>query len=132
MKLFFYKLDKSPLLFIICKLSSINEMERIEALYNNVFQILVDEKVACEENILIFSIIKDFNKTIENIILPAKNSNEELIHTCHTNNNAINIMIVELLKNVDSEFYIEIQEFKILIHNIKLNMGTLASFYSIK
>jgi hypothetical protein len=76
MKLFFYKPKQfSPIIFLIVKISSNDELEKIEAWTHELFQILIEQKEATEENILVFSIIKDHEKSTINLILPSTKSN---------------------------------------------------------
>jgi hypothetical protein len=132
MILFFYKPKQfSPLLFIIAKLESKDEYEKLEALTNEVFQILIDQKEATEQNILIFSIIKDYEKLTINLILPSTKSNQKITDNCHSNLKLMNNMIYNMLVNLDTEFYLELTNSKILIHPIKLNLMALSKYYLI-
>lgn len=132
MKLFFYKPKQfSPLLFIIVKVSDKDEIEKIEAWTHEIFQILIDQEEASQENILIFSIIKDFDKTTENLILPSVKSNKKLTERCYNETKFVNNLVVETLKKSDTEFYIELLPAKVLIHPIKLNLMALSKFYSL-
>lgn len=133
MKLFFFKPEAfKPLIFLITKLSSDSEFEKLEAWTHELFQILIDMKEANHENILIFSAIKDHNKKTINLILPSTKSSQTLTERCHKNTHFINAVIIETLKKSDSEFYIEIPENneKVLIHPIKLNLMSLSEYYS--
>ena len=132
MKLFFYKsIEYDPLLFIIVKLSSKEELIKLEELTNEIFLILFNENNATQNNILIFSIIKDYEKSTINLILPSTNSNQELTDNCHKNHLFINKIIIDLLNKSETEFYFEIIENKILIHYVQLNLMSFSKFYKI-
>ncbi len=132
MNLFYYKPKKfSPILFLITKIANKNEMEKLEAWTNNLFQILIEHGNANEENILIFSVIKDYDKLTENLILPSTKSSPKLTERCHKETKFVNNLVVETLNNSDTEFYIELLPEKVLIHNVKLNLMALSKFYSI-
>ena len=132
MKLFYYKPKQfDPLLFLIVKISDKNEMEKLEAWTNELFQILIDHGDANEENILIFSVIKDFDKSTENLILPSTKSSPKLTERCHKETKFVNNLVVETLRKSDTEFYIELLQEKVLIHQVKLNLMDLSKFYSI-
>ena len=127
MKLFIYNPKKyNPLIFIIAKVSSKDEVDNIETFANDIFQLLIDNKTATDKNTLIFSIIKDFDKTTENLILPSKKSNADLVDKCTNkeNTNIINNIIIDILINIDSEFFLEFvfsnNNTKILIHTINI------------
>ena len=132
MNLFFYKPTLfNPILFLIAKISNKDDMEILEAYTNEIFQILIDEKEATEKNILIFSVIKDYEKTTQNLILPSTKSNKKLTERCYNETKFVNSLVVETLKNTDSKFHIEITPSKIFIHNINLNLMSLSKFYTI-
>lgn len=132
MKLFFFKPKKfNPLLIIIIKISSLDELEKIEAMTSEIFQILIDNKDATEENILIFSIIKDYDKSTTNLILPSTNSSQTLTDRCHKDTQFMNAIVIETLKNCDTEYHLELNDSKIYMHIIHLNLISLSNFYSI-
>lgn len=131
MNLFYYKHHKySPLLFLIVKLTNLDDMTLLEQFTHELFQILIDHGGATNENILIFSIIKDYEKSTQNLILPSIKSNNDLVDKCN-NTDFINNLIVEILKNSDSEFYIELLDNKIIIHDSKINLMAFTKFYSL-
>jgi hypothetical protein len=133
MKLFFYKLKQfSPLLLLVAKLSSRDEYDKLEAMTEDIFQILIDHELASEENILIFSVIKDYEKSTINLILPSTKSNPTLTEQCHNETKFINEIVVLLLKNTDSELNLDIQDHKIYIVQQQLNLMAFSKFYSVK
>lgn len=133
MKLFFYKPKPfEPLLILVCKISTNEELEKIEAWAHELFQILIDQKEATDKNILVLSIIKDHQKTTLNLIVPSINSSPTLIDRCHNNTSFLNAVIIETLVKTDTEFYIEFLPDKILIHPVKLNLMSLSKYYKIK
>lgn len=132
MKLFFYKPKKfNPLLIIVAKINSKDELEKIEAMSSEIFQILMDNNDAKEENILIFSIIKDYEKSTTNLILPSTKSSPTLSQRCLEDTKFMNAIIIETLRNCDTEYYLELTDSKIYMHMKHLNLMALAGFYSI-
>lgn len=131
MNLFFFKSNKFyPLLFIIAKLSSNEEFEYLEKYTNDIFQILINKKEATEENILIFSIIKDYNKSTINLILPAIKSNVTLSERCFNDTKFVNSIIIEILKKMETEFYFELNnDDTVIIYLIKVNLMGLIKYY---
>ena len=97
---------------------------------HELFLILMEQKVANEENILVISIIKDYEKATVNLIIPSTKSNENLVNRCH-NTNFVNAIVIETLIKSDTEFYIELATSKIFIHTIHLNLMGLSKFYKI-
>jgi hypothetical protein len=132
MILFFFKSKKfNPLIFIIIKISSEQEMERIEAWTNEIFQILLDEDEATKENILIFSIIKDYDRKTINLVLPSTLSDTKLVDNCHNNTKLMNQIIVDTIRNMDSSFHIELLDTKVKIHHTRYNLSEFSKFYTI-
>ena len=136
MKLFFLKPKKyNPIIFIVAKISDPEMMEKIEALSHEIFHILMDEKVADETNILIFSIIKDYDKATINMILPSTKSNMKLVERCQENAHFVNTLIVDTLINVNTELFLEILDSKILLYSDKVkhshNLTELAYYFKI-
>jgi hypothetical protein len=133
MKLFFYKpIQFNPLLLLITKLSSRDEYAKLEAITKDIFQILIDHKLASEENILIFSVIKDYEKSTINLILASTKSNPTLTKRCYNETKFINEIIVESLKKMDSELYLDIQDHKIVIVQQQLNLMAFSKFYYVR
>jgi hypothetical protein len=131
MKLFFYKPKRfNPLIFLICKLSNKEELEKLEAWTTEIFQILLEENEATNENILIFSIIKEFEKSTVNLVMASTKSNQTLTNRCYKDKVFLNAVIVETLKKSNSKFYIELTNEKVLIHQKELNLSSLSQFYS--
>lgn len=132
MKLFYYKPKLfNPILLLVTKISNKNEMEKLEAWTNELFQILIEHGNANEENILIFSVIKDYDKSTENLILPSTKSSLKLTERCYKETKFVNNLVVETLQKTDTEFYIELLPEKVLIHDVKLNLMVMSKFYSL-
>jgi len=132
MKLFFFKPKRfSPLLIIVAKISSKDELEKIEAMSSEIFHILMDNADATEENILVFSIIKDYDKSTTNLILPSTKSSQTLTNRCHVDTKFMNAVVIETLKNTDTEYYLELTDAKIFMHLTHLNLMALSNFYSV-
>ena len=132
MKLFYYRPKQfSPLLFLITKISYENELEKLEAWANEIFQILIDEKEANEKNILVFSVIKDYDKKTINLIKPSTKSSPKLANRCFEDTKFVNSVIVETIKKWDSDFHLELLPDKVVIHQTKLNLMSLCKFYSV-
>lgn len=131
MKLFYYKPEQfNPIIFLITKISKKDEMKELEDWVNKLFQILIEHGNANDQSILIFSVIKDYNKTTENLILPSTKSNKKLTERCHKELKFVNDLVVKTLINSDTEFYIELLLDKVLIHENKLNLMAFSKFYS--
>lgn len=132
MNLFYFNYNKyNPFIFIIVKIDNETEMELIEAWANELFQILIDENKATLHNILIFSIIKNYEEQTINLILPSTKSNNKLVTECENNTELLNKAIVDTLLHIDSEFYFEITNNKIKMHLIHVGLPSFAEYYNI-
>lgn len=132
MKLFYYKPKQySPLLFLVTKISSESELEKLEAWANELFQILIDQKEASEINILVFSVIKDYDRKTINLIKPSTKSSPTLSNRCFEDTKFVNSVVVDTLKKCDSDFHLEVLSDKVVIHQTKLNLMSLCRFYSV-
>lgn len=132
MNLFYFKVKKyEPFIFIIVKIDNKSDMEKLKVWTNEIFQILIDHKKAKLNNILIFSIINDYEEKTTNLILPSTGSNNALVHKCENNTELLNKAIVEILLTTDSEFYLEVGDNKVKMHIINISLAPLAEFYKI-
>ena len=130
MKLFYFKPDQfKPILIIVAKLDNKESMEKLEAYTHEIFQILIDEEEADETNIIIFSVIKDHEKSTINLIQPSIKSNMDLVTNLENDTQLVNKIIVQTLMKSNTELYFEFKEDRILIHSYKLNLEDLTKFY---
>ena len=130
MKLFYFKPNQfKPILIIVAKLDNEESVEKLEAYTHEIFQILMDEKEADETNIIVFSVIKDHEKSTMNLILPSTKSNMNLVAKLENDTQLVNKIIVQTLMKSNTELYFEFKEDRILIHNQKLNLGQLTKYY---
>ena len=130
MKLYYFNPDQfKPILIIVAKLDNEESMGKLEAYTYEIFQILMDEKQADETNIVVFSVIKDHEKSTINLILPSIKSNMNLVTKLENDTQLVNKIIVQTLMKSNTELYFELKENKILIHSDKLNLGDLTKFY---
>lgn len=130
MKLFYFKPNQfKPILIIVAKLDNEESVEKLEAYTHEIFQILMDEKEADETNIIVFSVIKDHEKSTMNLILPSTKSNMNLVTKLEGDTQLVNKIIVQTLLKSNTELYFEFKEDRILIHSEKLNLGDFTKFY---
>lgn len=130
MKLYYFKPSQfKPILIIVAKLDNEESMGKLEAYTHEIFQILMDEKEADETNIIVFSVIKDHEKSTINLILPSIKSNMNLVTKLENDTQLVNKIIVQTLMKSNTKLYFELKENKILIHSVKLNLEQFTKFY---
>jgi hypothetical protein len=130
MNLFYFKpYQFKPILIIVAKLDTEESVKKLEAYTHEIFQILIDEKEADESNIIIFSVIKDHEKSTLNLILPSIKSNINLVTKLENDTQLVNKIIVRTLMKSNTRLYFELKEDRILIHSNKLNLEQLIKYY---
>jgi len=130
MNLFYFKpYQFKPILIIVAKLDTEESVEKLEVYTHEIFQILIDEKEADESNIIIFSVIKDHEKSTLNLILPSIKSNINLVTKLENDTQLVNKIIVRTLMKSNTRLYFELKEDRILIHSNKLNLEQLIKYY---
>ena len=83
----------SPIIFFIIEVNNDKEEKFIENHTNYLFKILIDNKLADSNSILIFSIIKKHTGKMINWILPSKESNGKILRQIEKDTNLINLII---------------------------------------
>jgi len=130
MKLYYFNPKQfKPILIIVAKLDNEESMEKLEAYTNEIFQILIDEQEADETNIIVFSVIKDHEKSTINLILPSIKSNMNLVTKLEDDTQLVNKIIVQTLMKSNTKLYFELREDRILIHSDNLNLEQLTKYY---
>jgi hypothetical protein len=130
---FFYFFSKQyyPLVFLIGKLVNQDEMTKFESLTDELFKLLIEKNNADDKSIVIFSVIKDWDRKTENLIKPTPKSDQEILEKVHNNTPFLNNIIINILKSTDCGFYIEINENKVKIYNGQIGLTSLAQYYKV-
>ena len=136
-KLQLFYFDKNftkPIIFFVVKITSNNEEIILEENTQHLFKILLDNKLSNNSDILIFNIIKEHKSKIINWILPSKNSNKKLLKQIENNQQLVNKIISETIKNSNCKTLISLEEeknnnLKIFIRDCDVNLGFLTDIY---
>ena len=136
-KLQLFYFDKNftkPIVFFVIKITSNNEEIILEENTQHLFKILLDNKLSNNSDILIFNIIKEHKSKIINWILPSKNSNKKLLKQIENNQQLVNKIISETIKNSNCKTLISLEEeknnnLKIFIRDCDVNLGFLTDIY---
>jgi hypothetical protein len=100
----------NPIVFVICKIFSLEDEKIIEQYSTSLFQILIENNMAKDTDIFIFSIIKEHDRKMINWILPSKKSNKIVLQKIESNNTLLNTIISETLKNTNCETFITLSK----------------------
>ena len=133
MKLYIFKPKVfDPLIFIIIKISDENTLKFLESMTTDVFQILFENDVAKDNNILVFSIIKDHTKSTINMILPSINSNKLLTNRLYENTQYANTLVVQTLKNCSSQITLDFTNMEdIVMMQEEIRLDNICDYYTV-
>jgi hypothetical protein len=123
MYLYFFNDDiYEPYKIFIIRIESITDYEIIINNTIEIFQSLIDNDMANKDNIMIFSLIKEYTKSIENIILPFSHKNISYADKCEEDQTYLHNLIKNVIKNYNCnlcfEFKDNILEKEIINHNL--------------
>jgi hypothetical protein len=90
-----------PYVILIVRVTDEDEYIYIQNNFTNIFDILINDDVVDNTDLLVFSLIKEYNKKIENFIQPFKNLNQDDIDLFN------NDIIIEVLKNANCNIVYE-------------------------
>ena len=132
LKLFFYKpKEYDSIIFVISMIDDPNLFSELESLTHDIFHILITMNYADDTNIIIFSIIKNYTESTINLILPAINSNLEMVNKLSEQTQDTNNIIVKILENNTSDFNLEITDTEIIVDKDKTDLKILGSYYTL-
>jgi hypothetical protein len=118
----------SPIIFLITRVFSVKDEKFIEENVDYIFKSLIDSSLADESNILVLNIIKEYNSKIINWIVPSKKSDNNIVKQIE-NNNIINQIIIETIKNINCETYLTFTNEELKIQDCKFNLDFLIEQY---
>jgi hypothetical protein len=133
MLVYVYKPYKyNPIIILLSMVSCEEEFNYLEDSTDELFGYLFNNNYADTTNIILLSVIKQYDKTTSSLIIPSIHTNQDVINYCDhvqfTNN-----IIVDTIKNSDSIFYhdIDMATNKMKIYDKSTNLSHLASYYRI-
>jgi predicted RNA methylase len=107
MLLYFIK-SKDNLGLLYVRIDKLEDEEIIEENSDLVFGLLIEKYLLDEKSILVFNILRDYNKKINSWILPSKYSDTELIDKCFNEPYYLDSVNKESLINIKCYQTIEI------------------------
>jgi hypothetical protein len=133
MKLYIFKpREFDPLIFIIVKISDNDTLQLLESMTSDIFQILFENDIAKDNNILVFSIIKDHTKSTINMILPSINSNMLLTNRLYENTQYANTLVVQTLKNTSSQYTLDFTNMEdIVMMQEEIRLDSICDYYTV-
>lgn len=95
-----------PIVFFIIKIQNDKEETFLEQNTNFLFKTLIENNLAPSNSIVIFNILKQHSNKIINWILPSKTTNFKFLKQIEKDNNLINLIIIEIIKNYNCKNYL--------------------------
>jgi hypothetical protein len=131
---YFNKNYTKPIVFITTKITNNNEEIILDENSENLFRILIENKLSNDSDILIFNIIKEHKAKIINWILPSVKSNKKLVKQIENNTDLVNKIISETMKNSFCNTVISLEEQKenqidIHIRDCNVSLGFMTEIY---
>jgi hypothetical protein len=111
----FYLFKVKSIIFLISRISSYQEQIEIEEKKDDFFRLLIENNLAETDSIIIFSLIRDYNESTINLILPSTNSNEKVINKLVDNTLETNNLISETIINNESTIKLVFENNEILL-----------------
>jgi len=122
MQLYLYNNIK-PYVILIVRVLDEDEYEYIQKNMINISQILIEDYIVDDTDLLIFSLIKEYNKKIENVIQSYSPNNENKINTFNNN------IIINILQNCNCNIIYECTADILKKTFCNLNMNSLIEKY---
>ena len=130
---YFNKINTKPFVFLITKVQNSYEEKLLEEYNQDIFKILIDNKLSDDSDILVFNIIKEHESKIINWIVPSINSNKDVVKEIENNTQLLNYIITSVLNNTNCETIINFneknEELDIHIKDCNMNLSFITEFY---
>ena len=121
---YFNSVNTEPLKIMIVRVINDDEYNQIIDSMSDIFQILIDDNLIVKDHILVFSLIKEYKQSIENITLPFTDKNIKYLDNCNINEKIINLLTFE-----NCSYFYEIVNDEIHKNEVDYNMGFLIEKY---
>lgn len=119
----FNNIKIKPYVILIVRVIDEEEYIYMQNNFTNIFDILLDDDAIDNDDLLVFSLIKEYNKKIENFIQPFTNINENKIDSFN------NEIIINILKNTNCNIMYECYSNTIKKKLCNINMEFLIEKY---
>lgn len=130
---YFNQINTKPFIFLITKIQNSYEEKLLEEYNQNIFKILIDNKLSEDSDILVFNIIKEHESKIINWIVPSINSNKDVVKEIENNTQLLNYIITSVLNNINCNTIINLneknEELDIHIKDCNMNLSFITEFY---
>lgn len=118
----------NPIKILIVRIINDNEYNYLVENTTEIFQLLIDDNLANQDDILVFSLIKEHIYKIENIILPFSNANLNYVDQ-YDDHNKLNNLIIEILNNTNCLIFFDLENDELKKNIINYNLSFLIDKY---
>lgn len=125
----FKNLDFKPINILIVRIIDKFEYEYFLDNITDIVQLLIDSEYLEKDDVIIYSLVNEYEYKIKNIILPFTNKNSEIINDIGDNPDKINNVIMHVLKNTNCNVFLELIGDKLILKNVDYNMSFLIEKY---
>ena len=125
----FKNLDFKPINILIVRITDKFEYEYFLDNITDIIQLLIDSVYLEKDDVVIYSLINEYEYKIKNIILPFTDKNKDIINDIGDNPDKINSVIMHVLRNTKCNIFLELIGDKLILNNVDYDMGFLIEKY---
>ncbi len=125
----FQNLDFKPINILIVRIIDKFEYEYFIDNMTDIFQLLIDSNYLEKDDVIIYSLINEYEYKIKNIILPFTEKNKNIINDIGDEPNKINNIIMHILRTTKCNIFLELIGDKLILNNIDYDMSFLIEKY---
>lgn len=125
----FKNLDFKPINILIVRITDKFEYEYFLDNITDIIQLLIDSIYLEKDDVVIYSLINEYEYKIKNIILPFTDKNKDIINDIGDNPDKINNVIMHVLRNTKCNIFLELIGDKLILNNVDYDMSFLIEKY---
>jgi hypothetical protein len=118
--------NRENIIFLVVPVLSENEYDLIVSSTDEIVELLLNDNCISKDNLLIFSLIKEFTTSIENLILPLTNNNEFI----DKDEKCINELLIHIFSNYNCMIYFELNNYILKKMECDYNLSFLIDKYN--
>jgi hypothetical protein len=122
-------LNFKPINILIVRIIDKFEYEYFLDNITDIFQLLIDSEHLDKDDVIIYSLINEYEYKIKNIILPFTEKNKDIINDIGDQPDKINNIIMHILKNTKCNIFLELIGDKLILKNADYDMSFLIPKY---
>jgi hypothetical protein len=125
----FQNLNFKPINILIVRIIDKFEYEYLLDNITDIFQLLIDSKYVEKDDVIIYSLINEYEYKIKNIILPFTEKNKDIVNDIGDQPDKINNVIIHILKNTNCKISLELIGDKLILNEVDYDMSCLIKKY---